>query len=127
VSCWIGSNNFFGAAPRRACEPIGGAAAVPAVMSDIHDGNSVAEAVTREGVGLAAGLGLGALAADAAAGGAIGSIVPGAGTAVGVVVGAVVGASAALGASKFVEVAWHPVADAVGSAVHGVESVFGFG
>lgn len=61
----------------------GGAAAVPAVMSDIHDGNSVAEAVTREGVGLAAGLGSGA-----AAGALIGSVVPGAGTAVGVVVGA---------------------------------------
>lgn len=28
---------------------------------------------------------------------------------------------------RLVEVAWEPVADAVGSAVHGVESVFGFG
>jgi len=106
----------------RLARVVGGAAAVPAVMSDIHDGNSVAEAVTREGVGLAAGLGSGA-----AAGALIGSVVPGAGTAVGVVVGAVVGGGASLLASKGVEQLWHPVADAVGDAVHGVESVFGFG
>jgi hypothetical protein len=60
-------------------------------------------------------------------GGLIGSVVPGAGTAVGVVVGGGVGAIFALGASKGVEQLWHPVADAVGDAVHGVESVFGFG
>lgn len=106
---------------------VAAAGAVPAVMSDIHDGNSVAEAVTREGAGTAVGLGLGALAGDAAAGAAIGSVVPGAGTAVGLVVGTAVGAGAALLASKGVEMAWHPVADAVGSAVRGVESVFGFG
>lgn len=58
---------------------------------------------------------------------AIGSVIPGAGTAVGLVVGAGVGAVAAWGGSKFVEAAWQPVSDAVGSAVHGVESVFGFG
>jgi carbon monoxide dehydrogenase subunit G len=106
----------------RLARVAGGAAAVPAVMSDIHDGNSVAEAVTREGVGLAAGLGSGA-----AAGALIGSVVPGAGTAVGVVVGAVVGGGASLLASKVVEQVWHPMADAVGDAVHSVESVFGFG
>ncbi|GAB4910979.1 hypothetical protein [Mycobacterium avium] len=110
---------------------VAAASAIPAVMSDMHDGNSTAEAVTRETAGTAAGLWAGAtvggLAADAAAGAAIGSVIPGAGTAVGLVVGAGVGAVAAWGGSKLVEVAWEPVADAVGSAVHGVESVFGFG
>lgn len=110
---------------------VGAAGAIPAVMSDIHDGNSVPEAVTRETAGTAAGLWAGAavggIAADAVAGAAIGSVVPGAGTAVGLVAGAVVGAGAAFVASKGVEAVWHPVADAVGSAVHGVESVFGFG
>jgi len=101
--------------------------AVPAVMSDIHDGNSVPEAVTREAGGAAFGLGLGALAGDAAAGALAGSVVPGAGTAVGLAVGAVVGAGAALGASKGIEMVWNPVADAVSSAAHSVESVFGFG
>lgn len=103
---------------------VAAAGAVPAVMSDIHDGNSVAEAVTREGSGIAAGLWVGA-----ETGGLIGSFipVPGVGTAVGVAVGAVVGGGAAMGASKLVEVAWDPVSDAVGSAVHGVASVFGFG
>jgi hypothetical protein len=110
---------------------VAAASAVPAVMSDIHDGNSVPEAVTRESVGTAAGLyagaAVGGLAADAVAGAAIGSVIPGAGTAVGLVVGAGVGAVAAWGGSKFVEAAWQPVSDAVGSAIHGVESVFGFG
>lgn len=106
---------------------VAAASAVPAVMSDIHDGNSVSEAVTRESVGTVLGLGLGALAGDAAAGAAIGSVVPGAGTALGLVVGAGVGAVAAWGGSKVVGELWHPVADAVGSVVHGVESVFGFG
>lgn len=105
--------------------------AVPAVMSDIHDGNSVAEAVTREGAGAGAGLYAGAVAgsflADVVAGGTIGSVIPGAGTAVGLVAGAVVGAGAALGASKGIEWAWDPVSDAVSSATHSVESVFGFG
>jgi uncharacterized protein YukE len=101
---------------------VGAASAVPAVMSDIHDGNSVAEAVTREGAGVAAGLWAGA-----ETGALIGSIVPGAGTMVGVAAGAIIGAGASLLASKGVEAAWHPVADAVGSAVRGVESVFGFG
>ncbi|BCQ09749.1 hypothetical protein JMUB5695_03199 [Mycobacterium heckeshornense] len=101
---------------------VAAASAVPAVMSDIHDGNSVAEAVTREGVGVAAGLWTGA-----ETGALIGSVFPGAGTAVGLVAGAAVGAGASLLASKGVEAAWHPVADAVGSAVHGVESLFGFG
>lgn len=107
------------------------ASAVPAVISDIHDGNSVAEAVTREAGGAAVGLWAGGVAggfvADAAAGAAIGSVIPGAGTAVGLVVGAGVGAAAALGASKAIEWAWDPVSDAVGSAAHSVESVFGFG
>lgn len=106
---------------------VAAASAVPAVLSDIHDGNSVPEAVTRESVGVAAGLGFGAIAADMAAGAAAGSVVPGAGTAVGLVVGAVVGGGASLLASKGVEWAWKPVSSAVGSAVHGVESVFGFG
>jgi hypothetical protein len=43
------------------------------------------------------------------------------------VLGAGVGAVAAWGGSKAVEELWHPVADAVGSAVRGVESVFDFG
>jgi hypothetical protein len=110
---------------------VAAATAVPAVMSDIHDGNSVAEAVTRESVGTGAGLWAGAVAGsfvtDAVAGAAIGSVVPGAGTAVGLVVGAGVGAVAAVGGSKFVEWAWDPVSDAVSSAAHSVESVFGFG
>ena len=101
---------------------VGAASAVPAVMSDIHDGNSVPEAITRETAGVAAGLWAGA-----EVGAAVGSIVPGAGTAVGLVVGAGAGAIAAWAASKTVEISWEPVADAVGSAVHGVESVFGFG
>ncbi|WP_201407065.1 putative alpha/beta hydrolase [Mycobacterium paraintracellulare] len=101
---------------------VAAASAVPAVMSDIHDGNSVPEAVTREGAGVAAGLWAGAQAGALA-----GSIVPGAGTAVGLVVGAGAGAVAAFMASKAVEVSWEPVSDAVGSVVHGVESVFGFG
>jgi hypothetical protein len=109
----------------------GAAAAVPAVMSDIHEGNSVPEAVTREAVGTGAGLWAGGLVggflADSAAGAAIGSVVPGAGTAVGLVAGAVVGAGAAFLGSKVVESAWNPVADTVSSAAHSVESVFGFG
>lgn len=74
---------------------VGAVTAVPAVMSDIHDGNSVPEAVTREAAGTGAALvfggAAGTLAADAAAGAAIGSVIPGAGTAVGLVAGAVVG------------------------------------
>jgi hypothetical protein len=107
---------------------VGVAGAVPAAMSDIHDGNSVAEAVTREGVGTATGLWAGAVTGGAT-GAWVGSLipVPGVGTAVGVVVGAGVGAGAALGSSKFVEAAWHPVGDALGSAAHGVKSLFGFG
>ncbi|MCA2319853.1 hypothetical protein JF732_20150 [Mycobacterium intracellulare] len=101
---------------------VGAASAVPAVMSDIKDGNSVPEAITRETAGVAAGM-----YAGAEFGALIGSAVPGAGTAVGLVAGAVVGAGAAFVASKGVEVLWQPVSDAVGSAVHGVESVFGFG
>jgi hypothetical protein len=106
----------------RVARVTGAASAVPAVMSDIHDGNSVAEAVTREGVGVAAGLWAGA-----ATGAGIGSVFPGAGTAGGVVVGAGVGALAAMGASKSVEAMWHPVTAAVGSAAHNVKSLFGFG
>jgi hypothetical protein len=106
---------------------VAAASAVPAVLSDIHDGNSVAEAVTRESIGTAVGLGFGAVAADAAAGALAGSVVPGAGTAIGLVVGAGVGAVAAIGASKGVEAIWDPVSDALSSAAHGVESVFGFG
>ncbi|WP_445170158.1 hypothetical protein ACTXG7_13045 [Mycolicibacterium sp. Dal123E01] len=89
---------------------VGAATAIPAVMSDIHDGNSVPEAVTREAAGtgaaLLAGGFVGSLATDAVAGAAIGSIIPGAGTAVGLVVGAVVGAGAALFTSKLVEDLW---------------------
>lgn len=110
---------------------VAAASAVPAVMSDIHDGNSVPEAVTRESAGVAAGLAAGGWVGGAVAGSelgaALGSVVPGAGTAVGLVAGAVVGAGAAFVASKTVEVAWQPAADAIGSVVHGVESVFGFG
>lgn len=103
---------------------VGAASAVPAVMSDIKDGNSVPEAITRETVGVAAGM-----YAGAEFGALIGTAipVPVAGTAIGLVTGAVVGAGAAFVASKGVEVLWQPVSDAVGSAVHGVESVFGFG
>lgn len=107
------------------------ASAVPAVLSDMHDGNPASEAVTRESVGVAAGLGFGSLAGGVVAGSelgaALGSVVPGAGTAVGLVAGAVVGAGASLVASKAVEAAWQPVSHAVGSALHSVESVFGFG
>lgn len=86
------------------------ASAVPSVLSDIHEGNSIPEAVTREaagtGAGLVAGGVAGGIAADAVAGAAIGSVIPGAGTAVGLVVGAGVGAIAALGVSKLVEEMW---------------------
>lgn len=89
---------------------VGAASAIPAVLSDIHDGNSVPEAVTREAAGTGAALvfggAAGTLAADAAAGAAIGSVIPGAGTAVGLVVGAAVGGVFALGASKAVEALW---------------------
>jgi hypothetical protein len=105
--------------------------AVPAVVSDVHDGNSVAEAVTREAGGAAAGLWAGSLAgglaADAAAGATIGSVVPGAGTAVGLVAGAVVGAGASFLASKGIDAIWDPVTDAATSAANGLESVFEFG
>ncbi|NIH94019.1 putative alpha/beta hydrolase [Mycolicibacterium fluoranthenivorans] len=94
--------------------------AVPSVMSDIHDGNSVTEAVTRETFATAAGLGVGAVAADMAIGATAGSVVPGVGTAIGLVAGAAVGAGTALGVSKVIDWGWDPVADAV-------ESVFGFG
>ena len=108
----------------RVAGVVGVASAVPAVMSDVNDGNSVAEAVTREGAGVAAGLWAGA-----EAGGVIGSFVPipGVGTAVGIAAGAVIGAGASWLASNGVEAAWQPVSNAIGSAVHGVESVFGFG
>ncbi|EUA54533.1 hypothetical protein I553_1327 [Mycobacterium xenopi 4042] len=53
---------------------VAAASAVPAVMSDIHDGDSVAEAVTREGAGVAAGLWAGA-----ETGALIGSAFPGQG------------------------------------------------
>ena len=104
---------------------------MPAVLSDVKDGNSVPEAVTREAAGTGAGLYMGAVAGgfatDAMAGAAIGSVIPGAGTAVGLVVGAGVGAMSAFGVSKVVEMGWNPVSDAVGNAVDGVESLFGFG
>lgn len=106
----------------RVARVAGVASAVPAVMSDIQDGNSVAQAVTREGAGVAAGLWAGA-----ATGAGIGSVFPGAGTAVGVVVGAAVGAGAAMGASRVVEAAWDPVTDAVGSVARGAKSLFGIG
>lgn len=106
----------------RVARVVGVASAVPAVMSDVQDGNSVAEAVTREGVGVAAGLWAGAQL-----GGLAGSVVPGAGTATGMVVGAVVGAGTAMLASKSVEAVWHPVTDAVGSVARDAKSLFGFG
>lgn len=93
----------------RAGGVVAGATAIPAVLSDIHDGNSVPEAITRESAGTIAAIGMGALA-DAGAGAAIGSIIPGAGTAVGTVIGAVVGIGAgavsAFAASKGVEWLW---------------------
>ncbi|MCV7179927.1 hypothetical protein [Mycolicibacterium sphagni] len=110
---------------------VGAVTAVPAVMSDIHDGNSVPEAVTREAAGtgaaLVAGGFFGGLAADAAAGAAVGSVIPGAGTAVGLVVGAGAGAVAALLASKGVESIWDPVSEGISSTVHSVETAFGVG
>lgn len=125
---------------------VGAAGAIPAVFSDISDGNSVSEAVARETAGTVVGLGgsalgaaggeaavamggeaLAAVGADALLGAEIGSIVPGAGTVVGLAAGAVVGTAAAFLVSKGVEFSWKPVANAVGSAVHDVESIFGFG
>ncbi|WP_193374419.1 hypothetical protein [Mycolicibacter sinensis] len=106
----------------RVARVTGVASAVPAVMSDIQDGNSVAEAVSRESVGVVAGLWAGAQV-----GGLMGSVVPGAGTLTGVVVGAAVGAGAALGASTLVEAGWDPVAEAMGSIARGARSLFGFG
>lgn len=104
---------------------------VPAVSSDMHEGNSAAEAVTRESVGTGAGLWLGAMAGGAVSGGeigaALGTVVPGAGTAAGLVVGAVVGGAISWGASKGVEAAWAPVTGAAKSAVHSVENFLGFG
>lgn len=79
------------------------AMSVPAVFSDMHEGNSAAEAVTRESVGTGAGLWFGALAGGAVSGGeigaALGSVVSGTGTAAGLVVGAVVGGAISWGAS----------------------------
>jgi uncharacterized protein YukE len=108
----------------RVAGVVGVASAVPAVMSDVGEGNSVAEAVTREGAGVVAGMWAGA-----EAGGVIGSFVPipGVGTAVGIAAGAVIGAGASWVASNGVKLAWQPVSNAIGSAVHGVESIFGFG
>jgi hypothetical protein len=89
---------------------VGAASAIPAVMADIHDGNSVPEAVTREAAGtgaaLVAGGAAGGFLADVVAGGAIGSVIPGAGTVVGLVAGAVVGGAAAILTSKLVEDLW---------------------
>lgn len=114
---------------------IGGVAAlvatVPAIFSDIHGGNSVQEAVTREGAGTALGLAAGGWVGGAVAGSemgaAIGSVIPGAGTALGLVAGAAIGGLVSYGASKGIEAAWHPVTHALSGAAHGVESFFGLG
>lgn len=106
------------------------AAAIPAVLSDIHDGDSVAKAVTRETVGTAAGIWAGA-EAGAAIGTFIPIPIPGVGTGVGLVVGAAVGALVATEGSKVVGKVWDaasaPLEHAVSSLAHGVESIFGFG
>lgn len=124
----------------RGFSRIGGLAALvgamPAIASDMHGsdgkpGNSAAEAITREAtgaaVGLYAGSAVGGVVAGSEMGAAIGSVVPGAGTAIGLVVGAAVGGVVSYGTSKGIEAIWSPISNAVGSATHSVESVFGFG
>lgn len=95
----------------------GAAMAVPSVIKDVaEDGNSVPEAIAREGVGLAVG---------ALAGGLVGSLipVPVVGTALGVAAGGLVGGVF----SDLVDAAWEPAADAVGQAANSLASVFGQG
>lgn len=119
----------------RGFSKIGGVASligvIPSIASDMHSeggkpGNSFAEATTREVVSAGVGLWAGA-ESGAAIGAAVGSVVPGAGTVVGLAAGAVIGAGAGFLASKGIEMAWDPVADAVSGAAHSVESLFGFG
>lgn len=106
----------------------GAAGAVPSVFADHADGNSWSEAVFREGVGAGVGIWAGT-AAGAGTGAWVGTLipVPGVGTAAGVVVGAGIGAIAAAGGSKLAGATWEWGANAVGSAIHGVKSVFGSG
>jgi len=61
-----------------------------AIKSDMDNGESTAQAITSNTVGLAASIGAGA-ATGAAVGALVGSVIPGAGTVVGAVAGAAVG------------------------------------
>lgn len=92
---------------------VGAITAIPAVMSDVKEGNSWTKAIVRESGGTGAAIatsagvaeGAGVLAAAVEGtemGAAVGSVIPGAGT----VVGAVVGAGVAVGVSKIIDWAW---------------------
>lgn len=74
------------------------AATAVGVGVDIHEGESVGQALASNGAGLVASVGLGA-----AAGAIVGSVVPGAGTVVGGAVGAVVGGAAGIFTSGVVD------------------------
>lgn len=86
---------------------------VPNAIADHGQGDSWLKAFGKEGGGTLTGV-----AAGAMAGAAFGSAAPVVGTVVGLAVGAVVGYLATEGLDTY----WEPLADGVGSAVHGVES-----
>lgn len=117
----------------RAFSPVSVVTAVPGAIGAVAvdmgvDHNPAYEAIIRETVGTGAGLWAGAVS-GAATGAWVGTLVPipGVGTAAGLVVGAGAGAIASYLGSKGVGALWGPAANAVGSAVHGVKSLFGFG
>lgn len=86
--------------------------AVPAAVADVHDGDSVPEAVTREAGGALAGIVAGTVA-GAQIGGLAGTFIPipGVGTAVGVVAGAAIGGVVATMTSKGIGEAWDAIFD----------------
>lgn len=87
-----------------------------AIKSDIAKGDSVAKAVTKNGIGLGASI---------AAGAAVGTMIPV--PVVGTVAGAAVGAAVGLGATKVVDKAWQPAAKGVGKAKKWLASKFATG
>ncbi|MGW5435586.1 hypothetical protein [Nocardia asteroides] len=95
---------------------LGPAATAFAINSDIKKGDSVAKAVTKNGIGLGASI---------AAGAAVGTMIPV--PVVGTVAGAAVGAAVGLGATKVVDKAWQPAAKGVGKAKKWLASKFATG
>ncbi|SIS23949.1 hypothetical protein SAMN05445060_4213 [Williamsia sterculiae] len=94
----------------RGISKVGGAVgvltAIPAVVADVGEGDSVPEAVTREGAGLVAGMVAGG-EAGAAIGGWAGTVVPGAGNVIGIGAGAIIGGLVGLGTSKAIGHLWN--------------------